>query len=175
MTRFLAVLFLLFAGPVFGQEKAPELPDYTKWDMYLTLPHLDYFVVKESQIGVLDLHFISQTGSEVVVLFKPVSEQTYKYVATLFQSQPPSEQINKTVISLLGKQPWLLFYSRDDESGEVYLYERTNKKWFEFYYFWKPRWRFVRMYDDDCTDGSCTANDEYEEFFSNRYGLEERY
>jgi len=111
MARFLAILFLLFANSVFSQEKVPKLPDYTKWDTDEQF-HLSYFVVKEDQIELLDLEFDSPEDSNlsVMVVFKPVSQQTSEYLSTLVRNSPPSESINKTVISLAGKEPWLLVY-----------------------------------------------------------------
>lgn len=141
MFRFIAVaiFLILFGLPVSTQgEKAPELPDYTKWE----LVHYDGKGAKyrNKYVGLYHEDYEGHDGT-AIVLYKPLSREEFELI---IDTQEDDQDMNRR---LKKNGLWLALYYPDDTVCYVFEYKRN---FLEFYRFWKPKWHFVKaLYSDE--------------------------
>ena len=129
MMRFLAVLFLLFASPVFGQVQAPDYKNGLQW----------MFQGGDSEgIGLADQNFLiwhdhyslimSDELTQLIVFYKPIKTDIFK------------KEGEEKFALMSREQPWLLTYiiknASNDTTVHVFEYEKNS-------------WKHVATFDND--------------------------
>ena len=139
------ILFLiLFSLPVLAQEeKAPELPDYTKWQLTEWHYNGDAYRYRGAIILLADKHYeyANDKGYHTIgVFYKPVTEEEYESLRNY------SDLKNRFLQLAESKGPWFVLYefipADKTQKPSMYYYERT-RKWHELYRLWYPKWRFA--------------------------------
>lgn len=143
MTRFLAVLFLLFSNSVLAQVTAPDYKDASKWNYHsgdievLQPVDQNYSVWHEHYTPVV----IPDEAQELLVVFKPVKTEVFEK-----DGEDKFAEISR-------EQPWLLLHTMtnaaNDHSFHLFEYESGS-------------WKYIKTFSQER---------ETLEFLSKEYGL----
>lgn len=158
---------ILFGLPALAQEeKAPELPDYTKWELTDWHYNRNAYKYKRAIVLLADKHYeyADDRGYHSIgVYYKPVTKEEYESLSNY------SDFENRSLELAESKGSWFLFYELvpADKTKEttVYLYERS-RKWYEFYRAWQSKWRFAIDWENAFRTGK-----EEDDFLDKKFGL----
>lgn len=141
LLTMLAVLF--FVQPVFAQEeKDPNLPDYSKWE--LSEWEFQAVLYRGNLSHILGALYQKDTDDRTVLVYsEPISEDRYSALKSL----SPQERFKITNL-ILGKAPLFVGYFTDGESADIINIYEPSRRWFEVYRLWWPRLRFVKRVSD---------------------------
>lgn len=158
---------LFFVQPVFAQEKAPKLPDYTKLE--LSGWELDKVLYKGNLAYILHESYEINKG-QIIVFYKPISQDQYQTLKTMDQQGLNREDLEKQIFTLAGKEPLFVYYLESEYDAYVYIYEKTSK-WYECYRLWQSRWKPVNKFINPEASEDKKDMKKIEEFIEQRYGL----
>lgn len=162
-----AVFILATASQAIAQGAVPKLPDYGKLepnDM-----HDEEAFYKGKEIALLHEDYVisdfkNERESATIIFYKPLGEKE-------IESKLARGNEKIRFLKQLGFDPWLLIYMPNiplygDEKINFYFFEYTRKP-AEFYRLWKPKWRFVGVFEA-IEQGE---NEKFQQMLEKRYRL----
>lgn len=162
MLRVFFTIFciLTFGSPVAAQDnKVPKIPNYKSWTTQDREAGAILYKEERAVIVVYSYGEKQISGGCLVVFSMPMGKEVFN--ALLVDNL-------KILEKTFNSNPWLLIYRPYDcEYGATYVFERSRKR-SEFYFLWRPRWRFVKFIPQDVLQ----TEDDLENFLREKYELD---